>query len=321
VAPVLLALCSWLLWYDLSQRNGCRLWLQYLSFVSPVSSICRSSLVAPVMAVAPVSSPVVHGCLRYLPLAPAAVVCGSSICCSNGGSSICFIVCGSSISCRSCLQYLSLVAPLVVGSSSICCSGCGSSSIFCRFVLAPVSVVSSSCGSSISCRAFVAPVSPVVRDSGTCRSCTPGSSICCLVLCLQYLLIACGSSLQSLSVVASVVVYLLWFVVSPPVSSVVHGSGISCRSCLLRCRLSFMAPVSPVVRVSSGVVCRSWLQYLLSFVSPRPVVSVVRGSSIICHLVLWLRQWLKYYLLSLPVAPSCRSWLLWLSSLLVLWLL
>jgi len=115
-----------------------------------------------------------------------------------------------------------------------------------------------------------------------------------------------------------------------------------------------VAPVSPVV-LGSSISCRSWLQYLLSFVAPVSVacgsiqycllvalVSVVRGSSllwlsfmapvsvvrgttsIICRLILWLlwlQQWLKYYLLSLPVAPSfCSSllWLPWSSSILCL---
>ena len=91
------------------------------------------------------------------------------------------------------------------------------------------------CGSSnLQYLSFMAPVSVVY-----------GSSICHLVLCLQYLLIACGSGI--------------------------------CRSWL-----QYLSPVSPVVHGSSICSCRLWLQYLLSLVAPVDVVSSC-GSSLAAH--------------------------------------
>ena len=94
-----------------------------------------------------------------------------------------------------------------------------------------------------------------------------------------------------------------------PVSSVVCGSGSS--SSIGRSWLQF--PVSVVVCVSS---CQYWLfRPVVPVVSP--VVMAPMAPVAICHSLPWLvRQWLQYYLLSsLPVAPSCRSLLLWLLSL------
>jgi len=80
----------------------CRSWPQYLSFVSPISSVVRGSCGC-CSSLQPVSV------VRGFSISP--VVCGSSICCSCGGS--------SGISCRSWLhQYLSPVAPLVVACGS-----------------------------------------------------------------------------------------------------------------------------------------------------------------------------------------------------------
>ena len=211
------------------------------------------------------------------------------------------------------------VAPVMMVLSVV--TSCGSSRPVAPVVLclqAPVSALS-----------FVAPVS-VVHGSGISFCCcqspvsvAPVSSIGFVVrgpsicrLCLQYHLsfvapvVVAPVSSQYLLFVASV--YLLSFVApvsvapvgAPPVSPVVHGFTSICRLWLHW--LLLVAPVSPVVH-DSGICC-AWL-----------------SSSIIRRLVLWLlwlRQWLKYYLvLSLPVAPSCLLLLLWLPwSSSLLWL-
>jgi len=140
---------------------------------------------------------------------------------------------------------------------------CGSSSISCRSHVVSSSI---SCRSWLQWLSLMAPVSIAPGSSGGCRICrlwlpSGSSMICCLWL--QYLL-SCPVA---------------------PASSI-------CRS--------LVAPVSPVVRVSSGIVCRLWLHWLLfaALVAPAvSTVSVVRGSSIV-HLVLWLQ-----YCPSCSVAP------------------
>ena len=203
--------------------------------------------------------------------------------------------------------------------------------VYCSSSVAPVLALSFVVPpvSSISCRSwlhqylsFVTPVSSPVATSGSigCRLWLQ-SSVSVVRLWLQPpVSVACGSSVCC-SWLQSPVLALLSFVA--PGVSVVRGSGISSCICRLVMWLQYLLCGSPVpLSVACGSSgCRSWLQSSVSVVAP---VSVVRGSGISCCLVLWLlwlQQWLKYYLLSLPVAPSCLSLLLWLSSLLVLWLL
>ena len=197
---------------------------------------------------------------------------------------------GSGISCRSWLQYLlSFVAPV----SCICCRS-WLQYWFCHFVLwlqyhllSPVSDVR---GSSI-CRSWLR--SPVSVDRG---------------LWLQWWLL----------------LLLLWFqyllCVSPVPLAVACGS-IGCRF-WLQSPVSVVAPVSVVRNSSLQYLSVVWLRYL-QYLSSRLVapVSVVHGSttSICCLWLQWLsfmapvfsvcccsgicRSWLRYLLLSRPVAP------------------
>jgi len=206
------------------------------------------------------------------PVSPVVSSCGSSICCT--------VVCGSSrsICCLVLwLQYLSFVAPVAV---SVVVHG--SSLLYLLFVT-PVS--------SICPRSWLPQwlVQAVARGSSGSRRLSlvraSSTTICCH-LWLQWLslvapvFVTCGSSgcrlwLQYLSLVAPV--------------SVVRSSSI--------CRL-LVATVS---------VCRSWLRYLvlwLSFVAPVAVV-LSCGSSICCGCLQY-----HYLLLVAPVDPvsvACGS--------------
>ena len=132
-----------------SSISSCRLCLQYhlLSFVAPVSVACGSSVSFVVCGSSSISC--CSWLVQYLSfMAPVStniscrsITCGSSICCCLWLQyHLCRLVLW--------IQYLSFMAPVspvACGSSSIC-----HSLLWLSFV-APVSVVSSSCGSSISC--------------------------------------------------------------------------------------------------------------------------------------------------------------------------
>ena len=160
-----------------------------------------------------------------------------------------------------------------------------------------VSVVVSSCGSS-------RPVAPVSRS--ICRLwlqwwlSSPHPVAPVSISCRPWLQCSLLLFMAPVSVVVHGSTSICWSLVAP-VSSVVCGSSssISCRS-WLRYLLSLAC-------CGSGICCRSWLQYLvsshrwlqylLSFLAP--VSPVVRGSSISC------RSWLQYLLLVAPFNIAC----------------
>jgi len=181
------------------------------------------------------------------------------------------IACGSSICCLW-LQCILCPGLWPARSASGCCSR---SSSICRRCL--------SCGSSAisSCCLFVAPVSVVCGSgSGSSLQYYRLSFMAPVLLALLFCLVAPVSRL---------VQYLLSSLIMVPVSVV---------SSLCLQYLSSVAPVSPVVH-GSGISCRSWLRYLLSFAAPVAPVSVVRGFSlsVVC---------------GSGISCGCRSWLLWL---------
>ena len=300
VAPVSVGRL-WLHQYPSVVRRGSS--LQYLLFVAPVAPVAVAFACGSSIGRSWLQSPVYVDRLSHV-----SVVRGSSILC-----------------CRLWLQYwlfAAPVAPVSVAPVAPLVVVCGSSI---GFVVHGSSLLYMLLQSTVLALLFLAPesvvrallhwlllVAPWLRYHLLLSLfVAPVSCICCPmapvsvvvhVSSLQYLSFACGSSICwrswlqspvfpvvcfSSTTICCCLWWLQWLLLVAPVSSICchHGSGISCRSWLRPasiCRSSFVAPVSSVV------------------------------------LLLWLRQWLKYYLLSLPVAPSCRLWLLWLSLLLVL---